>query len=307
MPMTNRAMPHPASCVALETTLLVHGVPRQTAPGLARKLDELVQSQQVRPCLVGVVRGVPTVGMTRTELFQLLDATDVPKVNTGNLGIAIHRSQHAATTVSATMELAAAAGVRVFATGGIGGIHHALADRLDISADLSALARFPVAVVASGVKGLLDIVSTREALETLGVPVVGFGTDRFPAFYQRDGGIDIDGRFDDPRDLARFVRDELERTGRGVLVCNPIPESDEIAPDDWAPWLDQAERSARDSGATGRAVTPAILAVLHEVSQGATLRANLALVLSNTALAARLCREMVLLDPGGSVFLNSGD
>src|SRR5690606_10624096 len=138
-----------------------------------------------------------------------------------------------ATTVSATMEIAAAAGLRLFATGGLGGVHRGYAQRLDISADLAALARFPVAVVCSGVKSLLDVESTREALESLGVPVVGFGTDRFPAFYRRASEAGVDARFDDPESLAAFLSQELARTGRAVVVANPIPAADEIAERDW--------------------------------------------------------------------------
>ena len=172
-----------SDAVALETTLLVHGVPREAAGPLNIELGEIVSAHGSTPALVGVVAGVPTVGMTSDELDAMLRSERVEKVNTANLGLAMHRGVHAATTVSATCELAARAGLRVFATGGIGGVHRGYGTRLDVSADLAALTRFPVAVVASGVKGLLDVVATREALETLGVPVVGFRTDAFCAFY----------------------------------------------------------------------------------------------------------------------------
>lgn len=190
------------------------------------------------------------------------------------------------------MELAVDAGIRVFATGGIGGVHRGYGEHWDVSADLIALTRFPVAVVASGVKNLLDVVSTREMLETLGVPVVGFGTDRFPAFYQRHSDAGVDARFDDPGELAKFVDAELTRTGRGLLVCNPIPEDAELTGPAWDGWLADAAASAADQGATGRAVTPAILSRLHEISDGATLRANLALVESNCRLAARIASRL---------------
>ncbi len=278
--------------VALETTLLVHGVPSEAARPLAERLEAIVREEGSEPATVGVVAGRPVVGLDRDQLARLLDAPRVEKANTANLGVLLHRGQHAATTVSSTMELAAAAGVRVFATGGIGGVHLGYGERWDVSADLAALTRFPIAVVASGVKNLLDVVSTREMLETLGVPVVGFRTDSFPAFYQRTSDAGVDARFDDPDDLAAFVGSEIERTRRGVLICNPIPEEHELADPDWQGWLAEASDWAAQNGVTGRGVTPAVLGRLHEISGGATLRANLALVENNCRLAARVASRL---------------
>ncbi len=291
MDIVSRAKPDPRSFVALETTLLLHGVPRDAAEPLARELSEIVRTHGVGPALVGVVAGRPIVGLNDDELATLLSAASVPKANTSNLGVLMHRKSHAATTVSATMELACAAGISVFATGGIGGVHHGIAHRLDISADLAALARFPIAVVTSGTKSLLDVPSTREALETLGVPVVGFRTDRFPAFYIRESAAGVDARFDTVADLAAFVMGELARTNRAIVIANPVPESDAIAQYEFDAWLDDAQSRAPD--ASGRDVTPAILSALHEASGGRTLKANLSLVRANTALAAQLCRAML--------------
>jgi pseudouridine-5'-phosphate glycosidase len=285
MQVVNRAGPAP---VALETTLLAHGVPAGEGPKLAAELAEIIRRRGATPVTVGVLDGFPIVGMNDRELAALLSAPKIPKLNTANLGTTLHRRTHGATTVSATMELAAAAGVRVFATGGIGGVHRGYGERLDISADLAALARFPVAVVASGVKSLLDVESTREALETLGVPVVGFRTDMFPAFYLRASEAGVDARFEDAVDLALFIAEELQRTGRGILVANPIPESDEVPRHRWDDWLEQARRRLEATPVAGRDVTPALLGHLHEVSGGATLRANLALVKSNADLAAQV-------------------
>lgn len=276
--------------VALETTLLLHGVPKSESLPLAEELNAIIRKEGAHPALVGVVHGVPTVGMNQDELATLLAAAKVAKVNTSSLGLALHRREHAATTVSTTMELAAAANVRIFATGGLGGVHKGFANSLDISADLVALTRFPVAVVCSGVKSLLDVPATREALETLGVPVVGFRTNAFPAFYLRESGATVDARFDDPADLARYASAEMARTGRSVLICNPIPPADEINQADWDHWL--ADANARAAGSGGRDVTPAILGHLHQVSQGATLRANLALVRANARLAALLATAL---------------
>lgn len=276
--------------VALETTLLVHGVPRSSAMELHRELGAIVRAKGASPCLIGVIDGTPTVGMTDAELETLLAAPQVAKANTSNLGVLIARKAHAATTVSTTMELAAAAGIGFFATGGLGGVHKGFGTRWDVSADLWALTRYPLGVVASGVKSILDVTSTREMLETMGVPVVGFRADRFPAFYLRESEAGVDARFDDAQELAAFVRFETTRTGRAVLVVNAIPKEHEIKKSDWDTWLAQAEQRAAAQGASGRDATPAILAALHEISAGATLRANIELVKSNVALAATLAR-----------------
>lgn len=288
-PLVNRAGP---GHVALETTLLLHGVPAGRGPALAADLAEVVRENGASPALVGLHRGRPTVGLTDPELADLFKAPAVPKANTANLGVLIHRRSHAATTVSTTMELAAAAGVRIFATGGLGGIHRGYGTRFDVSADLAALTRFPVAVVASGVKAILDVEATREALESLGVPVVGFRTDRFPAFYLRETDARVDERFDAEADLAAYLDAELKRTRRAVLVCNPVPPEDQIPPHLWEQWFQAATDAAIADGARGRDVTPRVLAHLYSLSDGATLRANIALVRSNAALAARLCRLM---------------
>jgi pseudouridylate synthase len=287
--------------VALETTLLAHGVPREAAIPLARRLAATVREHGAIPRLAGVVQGKPVLGMSDEQLDAMLKlGTHARKVNTANIGVAMFRGEHAATTVSTTMELAARGGVSVFATGGIGGVHrrpHADAG-LDVSADLFALTRFPVAVVTSGVKSILDIAATREVLETLGVPVIGFGTDVFPAFYLREpdapGVGKVDARFDDVGELARFVRFELARTSRGIVICNPIPMAHEIRRDDWRTWVSAAEKrvAAGDEAHSGRDATPALLSALHEISGGATLRANIELVVNNAMVAAQIAAGM---------------
>lgn len=302
--------------VALETTLLVHGVPARAGLPLARELDSLVREVGAEAAIVGVVGGRAVCGLTEPQLVAMLHAADlarggaagresgratggegVAKINSANLGLALHSGRMGATTVSATMEIAAGAGVRLFATGGLGGVHRSAggrdrhaARRLDVSSDLFAMTRFPVAVVCSGVKSILDVAATREVLETLGVPVVGFGTDLFPAFYQRavDDRVRVDARFDEASDLARYVEAELARSGRAVVVCNPVPIEHEIDAHTWAAWLEKAEARSAAAGAAGRDVTPLVLGALHEISGGRTLRTNIALVKSNALLAARL-------------------
>lgn len=289
MNIINRAQP---KAVALETTLLVHGVPTPSAKPLANELAQIVQNQGATPALIGIVDGTPTVGMTDEELDAMLAADHVLKANTANLGIAFHQQIHAATTVSTTMELAAAAGVQVFATGGIGGVHKNYHQRLDISSDLAAFTRFPVAVVTSGVKSILDVESTREALESLGILVIGYQTNTFPAFYLRESDAQVDVRIDDPIELAALIKSELARTSRGIVIANPIPQEHELDHTQWNQWLTQAHATAEQSGATGRAMTPAILGNLHQVSNGATLTANLALIRSNATLAGQLATNL---------------
>ena len=272
--------------VALETTLVAHGVPREDGKRLASELAAVVGRAGAIAAPVGVLGGRGIVGMTRAQLSELLAIPNLPKLNASNLGLALARAGSGATTVSATMELAAAAGVSLFATGGLGGVHPGLARRLDVSSDLLALARFPVAVVCSGVKSLLDVESSREALETLGVPVVGFRTDAFPAFYLAECGAGVDARIDDEHGLLEFVDFELARTGRAVVIAQPAPSP--IAPDQWRRWLEEARAGIESHDVSGRDVTPRMLAALHEISGGETLRVNLELVRANAALAGRL-------------------
>jgi pseudouridylate synthase len=286
-----RRVPNPS--VALETTLLLHGVPSQNAMGLHRELCAICRDNGAHPALIGLIDGQPIAGITEQELEELLARDSVPKANTSNLGVLKYWGASAATTVSATMEIAAASGISVFATGGLGGIHQNLWSggpncNLDVSSDLAAMSRYPVAVVSSGVKSILDVVATREALESLGVCVIGYQTDRFPAFYSRTSEAGVDARFNDPQALSDFVQQELARTNRGILIVNPIPKHDEIDEQVFAGWLDMASAEAEESGAVGRAVTPVILGTLHRISNGRTLEANLALVRSNTALASQL-------------------
>lgn len=287
--LVNRAKP---PTLALESTLLTHGVPRDRALEIAAELARAVTAAdgRVTPAVVGVHRGVPTVGLTDEELAAVLADDGVVKANPSSLPLAVHRGRNAATTVATTMQLAAAAGVRVFATGGIGGVHPGLATRPDISADLAALARYPVAVVASGAKSILDLGATRELLETAGVPVIGFGTDRLPAFYLRESEEMVDERFDDPEDLARFLDGYLGEDSGGALICNPIPHEAAMQPAEFEGFLKRAESVA--AGATGRDATPAILGALHDVSEGRTLEANIALALSNASLGSRLAGLM---------------
>lgn len=280
--------------VALESTLLTHGVPRATAIPLAQQLRELVRHAGAEACLVAVIDGEPITSVSDAQLASLLNTPDLQKLNSANLTLAMHRKRSGSTTVSATAAIAYGDGIRVFATGGLGGIHRNMAAGLDVSSDLGALATTPIAVVASGVKSLLDVHATREALEALGVPVVGYRTDVFPAFYLRSAtpAIGVDERFDDAADLAGFLRVHLNRSRTAVVVANPVPAEEEIAAETLDDWLEQAHGRARASAVSGRGVTPFVLKELHELSNGATLRANIALIKSNASLAASLAVQL---------------
>jgi pseudouridine-5'-phosphate glycosidase len=278
-----------ARAVALETTLLCHGVSREEAKSLALRLDATVRASGAAPCLVGVLHGRAIVGMTGEELGELI-ASEPAKLNSSNLGLALDGGVGCgATSVSATVEIAGAAGVRVFATGGLGGVHKG---SLDVSADLVSLTRHPVAVVCSGVKSILDVVATRELLETLGVPVVGFGCDELSSFYTRESGCSVDARFDEVAALSAFVGRELARSGRAVVISNPIHESAALDRSQLAAWISTAEGEADARSIRGRLRTPYVLGRLHELSKGVTLRANVALVLSNAELAGQLAVQL---------------
>ncbi len=277
--------------LALESTILTHGVPRDAAMPLARELAAISRRCGAEPAVVGIYEGKAIAGLSNEQIESMLAYPNVAKANSANLGALMHQGAHASTTVAATMEIAAAHGIRVFSTGGIGGVHHGFAQRLDISADLFAFTRFPVAVVASGVKSILDVESTRELLETLGVPVVGYRTSAFPAFYLRESDAEVDVRFDDAGKLADFVGGELRRTGRGILIANPIPNEFAMRPEEFSAWLRQAQ-AAVGSEASGRDATPRLLGALHRVSGGKTLSSNLALIRANTELGATLAASL---------------
>jgi pseudouridine-5'-phosphate glycosidase len=284
-----RALAAGAPVVALETTVVTHGLPQPTGLTTALELEERIRAGGATPASIGVVRGAVRVGLTPDELSELAESGDVEKVNPSNLAAVLAARQPGSTTVAATMFAAHACGIRVFATGGIGGVHRDAAETGDVSADLSALARIPVAVVCAGAKAILDLRRTVEALETLGVPVLGWRTGEFPAFYRRASGLRVDRRFDDVEALAGAVRAHLELgTGTGVLIANPIPADDEMNGELYERALHTALADAAAGALHGRAVTPFLLERLREVTGGASVRANLALLRHNADVAARL-------------------
>lgn len=280
-----------SAVVGLESTVFVHGLPREVALPLAEELSSTAVAAGVGLAIIGVLNGQPIVGLTIDELCTLITER-AHKLNTSNLGLAMHTGMHGATTVSTTLELAARAGLRLVATGGLGGVHRGFGERLDISADLLALTRWPAAIVCSGVKTILDIESTREALETLGVPVVGINTDTFPAFMVRSSTLPVDSRLDDAKRIAEFIEPELARSGRGIVLANPVPEEHAIEAETFSDWLRRVETQRITTASRGREETPMLLEGLRHVSDGRSLETNLALLRNNVRVAIEIAQQM---------------
>ncbi len=268
--------------VALESTLIAHGLPWPTNLEAALAAEDAVRAEGAVPATIAVVAGTPAVGLSRAELEHLARAPGVRKASTRDLGVAVARGEWAATTVAATMRLAHIAGISVFATGGIGGVHPGTPP--DVSADLPELARTPVAVVCAGAKSILDLRATLEMLETLGVPVVGYGTDDFPAFYSVTSGLKLTARIDTPAEGARLIRAHRAFGGAGLVIAQPLPEHLAVPAHEVA----AAAAAAEAEGMTGPARTPYILGRLAALTGGRTLAANRALVEANARLAARI-------------------
>jgi pseudouridine-5'-phosphate glycosidase len=276
--------------VALESTLIAHGLPYPTNLETAEQSESAVRREGAVPATVAVWHGVPTVGLTGDRLRELATATGVLKASRRDLGAAVAKKQLAATTVSATMALAHQAGIRVFATGGLGGAHRPPAPPWDISSDLTELGRTPVLVVCAGAKSILDLPRTLEILETLGVPVLGFGTDTFPQFYTRGGALPVSARVDAPEEAASAFAAHVALGGAGMVLANPLSDADAIPQAEFDAWLTVAEADAERASVAGPKLTPFLLARIAELSAGRTLAANRTLIVNNAALAARVAR-----------------
>lgn len=288
-PFVEAALRDHRPVVALETTVVTHGLPHPRGFELAGELEAEVIRHGAVPATIGVLDGAVHVGLSRDELARLAGSPAVAKLNLSNLGAQVAAGAPGSTTVAATMFVASRCGIRVFATGGIGGVHRGEAESGDVSADLTALSRFPVAVVCAGAKAVLDLPRTVEALETLGVPVFGWRTDRFPAFWRRDTDLPVDRRFDDLDVLAgAAVAHWGLGADSGVLVVNPVPAEAEMDGALYEQALAQALSDAMLRGASGRDVTPFLLDRMRELTGGASVDANLALLRHNARVAADL-------------------
>ncbi len=278
--------------VALESTLISHGLPWPTNLETAREAESAIRSENAVPATIAVIDGRPTIGLNETELEKLAQNRNVVKASRRDLAAVITQRQTAGTSVAATMFLAREAGIRVFATGGIGGAHRGESNQWDISADLTELARTAVAVVCSGAKNILDIPRTLEILETYGVPVVGFGTGDFPAFYARSSGQPVGVRVNTSAEAADLISAHWSLKGAGVVIAQPVCEEAVLSSEVLESALEQAERDAVDAGVRGSALTPFLLSRLAELTGGQTLRANQALVVANARLAAQIASHL---------------
>jgi pseudouridine-5'-phosphate glycosidase len=275
--------------VALESTIISHGLPRPDNLEVAARFEDAVRSGGAVPATVALVDGVARVGLDAAALEVVATSDDVEKVSTRDLAVVAARGGHGATTVAATAHLAARAGISLFATGGLGGVHREAATTWDESADLPGLGRTDIAVVCAGVKSILDVGATLERLETLGIGVVGYGTDRFPGFYRPDSGFPIEWTVDSPDEVAAVIaaRRALGTASTALVVANPVAEAAALPADVHDRVLAEGLARVEADGVRGKDVTPFLLAHFHEATEGASLRVNVDLVLANATLAAQ--------------------
>lgn len=282
--------------VALESTVIAHGLPRPRNLETALRLEALVRDGGAVPATVGIVDGRVIVGLSAAEIEMFATEDDVAKVSRRDLAAVIVAGRAGATTVAATMIAAAAAGIAVFATGGIGGVHRGGETSLDVSADLAELARTPVAVVCAGAKSILDLPRTLEVLETEGVPVIGYGTDALPAFYVRDSGLRLGARVDTPEAAARVIAAHWQLgLGGGLVIANPPPAEQAMLAGVVERLIATAVTDAAAAGVRGKDVTPYLLAHLAKASDGRTLETNVALLEANAVLATRIAVALAAL------------
>jgi pseudouridine-5'-phosphate glycosidase len=276
--------------VALESTLISHGLPRPRNLAVAREVEAEVRAAGAVPATIAVVAGEARIGLDEAALEAIASESDVVKCGVRDLAVVVARGGHGATTVAATAWLASRAGIAVFATGGLGGVHREARETWDESGDLETLARVGVAVVCSGVKSILDVGATLERLETLGVTVLGYGTDGFPGFYLHDSGFPVPWRVDSPAEVAAVLaaRRELGTDGRAVVVGNPLPLAEQLDPALHDRVLAAGLAAASDAGVSGKEVTPFLLDFFHRETAGASLEANVRLVLRNARLGAEI-------------------
>jgi pseudouridylate synthase len=282
--------------LAFESSIIAFGFAYPGNLEMAIEVERIAREEGAVPATIAVFKGRLRVGLGRTELEQVARSPDMPKASVRDLPIAMARRRNAATTVAATMRIAALAGIRVFATGGIGGVHRGADETGDVSADLTELAQTPVAVVSAGAKAILDLPRTLEMLETLHVPVIGYRCDRFPAFYSRTSRLLVPARSDSVEEIAAMLaaRWRLAETG-GVLIANPIPAADEIPADRIEAEIATAIADAARDGISGKEVTPFVLARIRDLTDGDSQRANLALALNNARLGTRIACALAAL------------
>jgi pseudouridine-5'-phosphate glycosidase len=277
--------------VALESTVIAHGLPRPQNLETARAMEAAVREEGALPATIAIIEGRLVVGLSSEQLTTFAATDGIAKVSRADLAAVVAARQTGATTVAATMLIAARAGIGTFATGGIGGVHRGAELTFDISADLAEIARTPVAIVCAGAKAILDLPRTLEILETIGVPVVGYRTNKFPAFYVEDSGLALQSRVDTPADAARLMKTHWEMGfTSGIVFCNPPPAGSALRKQEVDAWIAQALQAATAAGIRGKAVTPYLLDFLAKASRGQTLETNVALLVNNARLAAQIAK-----------------
>jgi len=277
--------------VALESTVIAHGLPRPQNLKTAQRLEQIVREEGSTPATIAVLGGKLCAGLDAGQLELLANSDDIKKLSTRDLAVAVANEQNGATTVASTMWIAHRAGINVFATGGIGGVHRGSLP--DVSADLPELARTPMIVVCSGAKIVLDLPATREWLETHGITVVGYGCEEMPAFYSRQSGLPVDVRCDSPAEVTSLFRTQTDLgINSALLVTVPVPETAEVPEEALRRILDQSLLDAEQSNIGGRGLTPFLLARMSALSEGATLQANIALLENNARVAAKIASEL---------------
>ncbi len=277
--------------VALESTVIAHGLPRPQNLDTARAMEAAVREEGAVPATIAIIEGRLVAGLSAEQLAIFAATDGIAKVSRADLASVVAARQTGATTVAATLLIAARAGISIFATGGLGGVHRGAELSYDISADLPEIARTPVAIVCAGAKAILDLPRTLEILETLGVPVSGYRTDKFPAFYAEDSGLPLQSRVDTPAEAAQLMQAHW-RLGMssGIVFCNPPPSASALPKQEVDEWIAQALQAAAAAGIRGKTVTPYLLDYLAKASQGRTLQANIALLVNNARVAARIAK-----------------
>lgn len=292
-----QALSDGAPVVALESTIISHGMPYPQNIEMATTVEGLIRAEGAVPATIALLHGRPKIGLSADDLELLATADDVIKVSLRDLPYVVARGLHGATTVASTMRLAALAGIATFVTGGIGGVHRGAQQSFDVSADLTELSQTDVAVISAGVKSILDIGLTLEMMETLGIPVVTVGSDEFPSFYSRSSGFATPMRVDTAEEIAAMMRAkwDLGLSG-GVSIANPVPATDEIPAEEIASIIDDAVAEMDALGVSGKDATPYLLRRIAEISEGESLRANIALVKNNAVVGARIAKAYATLD-----------
>ncbi|MDQ7821439.1 MAG: pseudouridine-5'-phosphate glycosidase [Candidatus Eremiobacteraeota bacterium] len=298
-PGVAEALREGAPVVALESTIISHGMPYPHNVATARAVEEEVRRGGAHPATIAIIGGMICVGLSDEQLEFLAACREVSKASRRDIAILVSRGGHGSTTVSATMCCAAMAGISLFVTGGIGGVHRGAAMSFDISADLTELSLTPVAVVCAGAKSILDLPLTLERLETLGVPVIGFGTDEFPSFYSRTSGLPVDCRADTAEEAARIIKTQWDLGLRGgIVIANPIPPEHEIPFGELQDATEKALIEASQGGVKGKQLTPYLLERLHALTGGRSLEANKALILHNAAVGSAVACALSRLRKG---------